>query len=230
MAPQKTTATHWFVETQKGRSRDSSCKISSSLTSPWIRLQGRISFFFLSQIMFIRLNIKNQLMEARRQKHLQILTNIHRISATSHCTHTHTHKDITLSKQITDSREQSLSWESDSSSASLEIKYLKSPKIHYHNQCPPIVRVLQHINPAHGFQAVFDKIHLNIIYPSILGSSKWSLSSLKSWHGSLTEMVHGEEVLQLTDYFHFYTVQELRYKSKIANYSHPCLLFLDIQF
>ena len=34
----------------------------------------------------------------------------------------------------------------------------------------------------------------------------------------------------LEDTFHFYTVQELRYKSKIANYLHRYLLYLDIQF
>ena len=28
--------------------------------------------------------------------------------------------------------------------------------------------------------------------------------------------------------FQIYTVQELRYESKIANYLHPCLLFVDI--
>ena len=33
---------------------------------------------------------------------------------------------------------------------------------------------------------------------------------------------------ETSEYFNFYTVQELRYKSKIANYLHPCLLFLDI--
>ena len=40
----------------------------------------------------------------------------------------------------------------------------------------------------------------------------------------------GASKQKCNDYFHFYTVQELRYKSKTANYLHPFLLFLDIQF
>ena len=80
-----------------------------------------------------------------------------------------------------------------------KIRYLKCPKIHYRNQCPPLARVLKQINPAHWFQVVFVKIHLNIIYPSMLRSSKRSLSSLKNRHGSLTEVFHGKEVQQHTD-------------------------------
>jgi len=42
---------------------------------------------------------------------------------------------------------------------------------------------------------------------------------------------HDPELLEVNFlYFHFYTVQELRYISKIANHLHPCLFYLDIQF
>jgi len=51
---------------------------------------------------------------------------------------------------ITNSKEQSLSWEADTFSARQEIPLsLWNPKIYYRiHKSPPIVRILSHFNPA----------------------------------------------------------------------------------
>jgi len=76
--------------------------------------------------------------------------------------------------------EQSPSWEASWFLAGQEIPcILWHPKAHYRiHKCLPPVRILSQINPIH--QSIphipLLKIHLNIILPSIPGSSKWSLS------------------------------------------------------
>ena len=83
-----------------------------------------------------------------------------------------------LTYLLTYCREQSPSGEANRFSASQEIPCISwNPKVHYCiHHCPtPVPNVSQH-DPVDAPTSHFLKIHLNIIFPSMPGSSKWSLS------------------------------------------------------
>jgi len=80
-------------------------------------------------------------------------------------------------EQMTQNDAKSLHWEANSRSASQKFPHLSfNPKVHYrfHNS-PPLVSVLNHMNPVHTLQTYFPKIHPNK-FPSTLRSSEWSFN------------------------------------------------------
>ena len=83
-----------------------------------------------------------------------------------------------LTYLLTYPTEQNPSWEANRFSANQEIpRILWYPKIHYRiHKCPPPVCIMSQVDLVHDLTSYFLKIHLNIIFPSTAGSSKWSLA------------------------------------------------------
>jgi len=78
---------------------------------------------------------------------------------------------------LTNYMEQSPSWEADNHSSSQETPHLFwNPKVHYHvDKSLPLVLILSKMNLVHTLPSSVSMIHSNIIFPSMLRFSKWSL-------------------------------------------------------
>jgi hypothetical protein len=107
-------------------------------------------------------------------------------------------KVLWLISQLTDSTEQSHSWDADSYSAGQEILHLLcDPMVHLHvNNRPPLISILSHMHQVHTFPPNFPKTHSNIIFPSTSSFCKWSLpfrvsnQNIYMYFSSLPQVLH----------------------------------------